>query len=75
MSGDSCRFVAIAGTVALTVFVTAGCGRRVVIEPDEVHRHNTEWIPRRPAPAPATTPVPLPAPLPAADAGTPTPTI
>lgn len=56
MSRDSSRFVVIAALVAGTVLVTAGCGRRVVIDPDDVRRHNTEWMQRRPSAAPAATP-------------------
>jgi hypothetical protein len=39
-------------------FAVAGCGRRVVLDPDEVHRHNTEWIQRRPTDAGAPPAVP-----------------
>jgi hypothetical protein len=44
--------------------VGAGCARRVVIDPDEVHRHNTDWVLRRPSPGPSGVPAPgaLPAP-------------
>lgn len=43
--------------VLVSALTVAGCARRVVIDPDEVHRHNTEWIQRRPAvPADAGAP-------------------
>lgn len=70
------RLVVIAGLVAVTVLVAAGCGRRVVIDPDDVQRHNTEWIQRRPSTPPANRLTPASAPPPAgADAGTPPRTI
>lgn len=65
--------------VALVALVTlvalgAGCARRVVIDPDEVHRHNTDWVLRRPVPEapPAAAPAPT---VPASDAGAPPRTI
>ena len=56
------------------VAVGAGCARRVVIDPDEVHRHNTDWVLRPPVPAapPAAGPAPT---APASDAGAPPRTI
>jgi hypothetical protein len=46
----------------------AGCARRVVIDPDEVHRHNTDWVLRRPVPVPPPAASPAPT-VPAPDAG------
>jgi hypothetical protein len=53
---------------------TAGCARRVVIDPEEVHRHNTDWVLRRPVPEapPAAAPAPT---VRASDAGAPPRTI
>lgn len=55
--------------VVVLMLVVAGCARRVVIDPDEVHRHNTEWIQRRPSSPPPARPSVMPAPT--DDAGAP----
>jgi hypothetical protein len=46
----------------IAIACAAGCGRRVVIDPDEVHERNTPgWVVRRPvgAPPPSSAPAPL----------------
>jgi hypothetical protein len=50
----------------VAIAATSGCGRRVVLDPDEVHRHNTDWTLRRAAPPPTTAPA-----TPTTDAGAP----
>ncbi len=65
----------VARVVLVAIVATgAGCARRVVIDPDEVHRHNTDWVLRRPLPEapPATAPAPT---VRASDAGAPPRTI
>jgi hypothetical protein len=63
--------VAVVAVVAI-VAIGAGCARRVVIDPDEVHRHNTDWVlrPQVPGAPPAAAPTPS---VPASDAGAPPP--
>lgn len=51
--------IALARGAAIALVLAAvgpGCARRVVIDPDEVHRHNTDWVLRRPSPGASGVP-------------------
>ena len=53
------RRIALARSAAIALVLAAvgtGCARRVVIDPDEVHRHNTDWVLRRPSPGTSGVP-------------------